>query len=208
MSKAGFSRLHGEGLPEGRRGGPHRVAPRTRRQSPFHPEMDSGIAGVRHRFARIHPPERSDRQRENIADRGAVPGAGKFQPHLRRGSGFPAKPMKIYPVEMAVYETPGELYQRRALREGSTYDEMSRLVESLKDAETVTAAHYPLIWLREMGRVHSSSVQGGLARPDDQGPYPAPRRRTIPGNPSPGSRTATTRRKTNRPTRWSRSMTP
>ncbi|MBN2202421.1 hypothetical protein JW777_10735 [bacterium] len=76
--------------------------------------------------------------------------------------GLPARPLKVYPVEMAVYETPGELYQRRSLKGGTTYDEMSRLVESLKDAEASSGSAYPLIWLREMGRVHSSSVQGGL----------------------------------------------
>jgi hypothetical protein len=97
------------------------------------------------------------------------------------GLGFPAKPLRIYPVEMAIYETPGELYQRRALKGGSTYDEMSRLVESLKDAETCTAAQYSLIWLREMGRVHSSSVQGGLLDLMTKGHILLPDGRTING---------------------------
>ncbi len=82
--------------------------------------------------------------------------------HVCNRLGLPVKLLKVYPVEMAVYETPGELYQRRSLKGGTTYDEPSKLVESLKDAEASTDANYPLVWLREMGRVHSSSVQGGL----------------------------------------------
>lgn len=81
---------------------------------------------------------------------------------LCRGLGFPVLPLKLYPIEMATYETPGELYQRRSLKNGSTYDEKSKLVEALEDAARSNQSCYPLIWLREMGRVHSSSVQGGL----------------------------------------------
>jgi hypothetical protein len=54
------------------------------------------------------------------------------------------------------------LYQRRALKGGTTFDEPSLLVQSLADASQAKGRFYPLIWLREMGRVHSSSVQGGL----------------------------------------------
>jgi len=75
---------------------------------------------------------------------------------------FPERPLKMYTVEMATYETPGELYQRRALRDGTTYDETSKVVEALQHAPAVKGTAYPIIWLREMGRVHSSSVQGGL----------------------------------------------
>jgi hypothetical protein len=39
---------------------------------------------------------------------------------------------------------------------------MSKLVQALEDAANRKEDCYPLIWLREMGRVHSSSVQGGL----------------------------------------------
>lgn len=81
---------------------------------------------------------------------------------LCRVLGFPLRPLRLFPIEMATYETPGELYQRRALKNGSTYDERSRLVEALEEAARSNGCCYPLIWLREMGRVHSSSVQGGL----------------------------------------------
>lgn len=79
-----------------------------------------------------------------------------------RSLGFPVLPLKVYPVEMATYEAPGELYQRRSLRNGSTYDEESGLVKALKDAASGPDECYYLIWLREIGRVHSASVQGGL----------------------------------------------
>ena len=45
-----------------------------------------------------------------------------------RALGFKVLPLKIYPTEMATYETPGELYQRRSLHNGTTFDEKSTLV--------------------------------------------------------------------------------
>jgi hypothetical protein len=81
---------------------------------------------------------------------------------LCEASGFPVKPLHLYPVELAVYEAPGELFERRALKDGTTYDEMSGLVLALQHAAEHQQKVYPLIWLREMGRVHSASIQGGL----------------------------------------------
>lgn len=76
--------------------------------------------------------------------------------------GFRPLPIKLFPIEMATFEAPGELYQRRALQDGTTFDEPSRLVQALEEASQAKGKYYPLVWLREMGRVHSSSVQGGL----------------------------------------------
>ncbi|MEI7899950.1 MAG: hypothetical protein WCK89_06830 [bacterium] len=76
--------------------------------------------------------------------------------------GHPLFPLKVYPIEMATYEAPGELYQRRALRNGTTFDEESGLVRALTEAAGLEGKFYHLIWLREIGRVHSASVQGGL----------------------------------------------
>ena len=76
--------------------------------------------------------------------------------------GHPLRPLRVYPIEMATYEAPGELYHRRALRNGSTFDEESGLVRALTEAAGANGNGYHLIWLREMGRVHSASVQGGL----------------------------------------------
>lgn len=75
--------------------------------------------------------------------------------------GLPHRPLEIRPIEMAIFDAPGELFQRRALKEGNTFDEESVLVMGLRDlAKSETA--YPVIWLREIGRVHSASIQGGL----------------------------------------------
>lgn len=76
--------------------------------------------------------------------------------------GYRVAPLKVHPVQMATYEAPGELYQRRALRDGSTFDEDSGLVQALTEATKTNGDFYHLVWLREMGRVHSASVQGGL----------------------------------------------
>ena len=76
--------------------------------------------------------------------------------------GYPYKPLKLHPVQMAPYEAPGELYQRRALKGGSTYDEPSGLVQALTEAAERNGEFRHLVWLREIGRVHSASVQGGL----------------------------------------------
>lgn len=76
--------------------------------------------------------------------------------------GFAPKPLRMYCIEMATFETPGELYQRRALRDSCTFDEPSKVVLAIKDACAHQDQAYCLVWLREMGRVHSPSVQGGL----------------------------------------------
>lgn len=76
--------------------------------------------------------------------------------------GHPARTLRVYPIEMATYEAPGELYQRRALRGGTTYDEESALVRALTEAAELNGKYQHLVWLREIGRVHSASVQGGL----------------------------------------------
>jgi MoxR-like ATPase len=76
--------------------------------------------------------------------------------------GFSEKPLRVFPIEMATYEAPGELYQRRALKNGTTFDEESGLVRALTEAAKSNGQLYNLIWLREIGRVHSATVQGGL----------------------------------------------
>ena len=75
--------------------------------------------------------------------------------------GMEDKPLRMFPVEMVTYETPGELRTRRALKDGATFDENSELVGALCQAAGSNGC-YNAIWLREFGRVHSSAVQGGL----------------------------------------------
>jgi len=86
-----------------------------------------------------------------------------------RGLGFKIKPLMVFPVEMAIFESPGELYQRRSIRNGTTYDEKSILVKALIGAHEKKSKCYPLVHLREMGRVFTSSVQGGLLNLMTQG---------------------------------------
>ncbi len=81
---------------------------------------------------------------------------------LCRGMGLEYRPLEMFAIEMVNYETPGELYKQRAIRDGHTYDEESELIRAVRGAAACTGTHYPLIWLRELGRVHSASVQGGL----------------------------------------------
>jgi hypothetical protein len=81
---------------------------------------------------------------------------------LCSGMRLPFKPLRMFPIEMVLFETPAELYTRRAIRDGRTYDEESCLVHALREAAASAEQSYNLIWLREMGRVHSASVQGGL----------------------------------------------
>jgi hypothetical protein len=72
------------------------------------------------------------------------------------------KPIKLYTAEMACFESPGELYQRRALKNGTTYDEESIVIKSLRDGDKYKETHHIVMWIKEIGRAHAPSVQGGL----------------------------------------------
>lgn len=100
---------------------------------------------------------------------------------LCRYMDIPPKPIYLYDIEMAIFETPAELYQRRSLLEGNTYDEPSILVNALKDAVSKNEKHYPLVFLKEMGRVHTSSVQGGLLNLMSHTDIVLPDKTVIPG---------------------------
>jgi hypothetical protein len=78
--------------------------------------------------------------------------------------GLPVRPVRLFPIQTHTFETPGEFFFRRALHAegGGTYDEDSQLVRALFEANDVKATAYSVIWLREIGRVHTASVQGGL----------------------------------------------
>jgi hypothetical protein len=113
---------------------------------------------VRHEFMHLSGPTGS--AKSSVIE--AMSLVENFMP-VCKARGIEAKgPVRIFPVEMATFESPAELYQRRALKGGATYDEKSILVQSLEKAQAVKANCYTMIWLREMGRVHSSAVQGGL----------------------------------------------
>ena len=95
---------------------------------------------------------------------------------------YPELPLEVFPCEMALFESPGELYQRRALRDGATFDEPSTLVNALKEASLKRDESYPLIWLREIGRVHATMVQGGLLNLMTKGDIVLPDFSRISGN--------------------------
>jgi hypothetical protein len=71
-------------------------------------------------------------------------------------------PIKLYTAEMVCFETPGELYERRALKDGTTYDEASIIIKALRDADKYQKTHHVVMWIKEMGRAHAPSIQGGL----------------------------------------------
>lgn len=75
---------------------------------------------------------------------------------------FPYKPVLISEIEMSEFDTPSEVYKRRAFDENGTYDEDSNLIVALKDAAELSKDHYVVIFLKEMGRVHTASIQGAL----------------------------------------------
>jgi len=81
---------------------------------------------------------------------------------VRRSLELPKAELRVFNIEMPTFESPAELWQRRALSQGSTFDEPSVLIEALAAASRLPPSQIPVIWLREMGRVHASAVQGGL----------------------------------------------
>lgn len=76
--------------------------------------------------------------------------------------GAPYRPLRVFPIEMAVFETISEIYSRRAISQGQTFDEPSPLVQAIREATALADKAYAVIWLREIGRTPTASVQGGL----------------------------------------------
>ena len=100
---------------------------------------------------------------------------------LCRALGVKYKPLAIHPIEMVRFDTPGELHTRRALSEGTTFDENSPLVEALIRADAARKDTYPTVWLCEIGRVHTASIQGGLLNLMTRGDIHLPDGGSIPG---------------------------
>ncbi len=73
-----------------------------------------------------------------------------------------SKPVKMFPVEMAAFESTADTYSRRSIVEGTTMDEDSVLVKAMTDAALASDRFYPVVWIREMGRCNHGSIQGGL----------------------------------------------
>jgi hypothetical protein len=95
--------------------------------------------------------------------------------------GYPVRPLKVFACEMAMFEAPSELWQRRSLENGNTFDELSILMQMLKQAAQLTDTEYPVIHLKEFGRVHSSAVQAGLPNIMAEGTIRTPDNQLING---------------------------
>jgi MoxR-like ATPase len=79
-----------------------------------------------------------------------------------REMGFDVKPIRLHSIPMVVFESPGELWVRRELVEGSTRTEPSIVIMALTEAEQKRQEAYHVVWFRELGRTLSPAVQSGL----------------------------------------------
>jgi len=95
--------------------------------------------------------------------------------------GLVFKPLFLFEIEMCLFETPGELTQNKVLKDGNTYLEDSILVSALRVAPSKSEFYYPVIYLKEMGRVHTSAVQGGLLNLISTSDITLPDQSRIPG---------------------------
>jgi hypothetical protein len=71
-------------------------------------------------------------------------------------------PIKLHAIEMSAYETVSEIYYRRSLKNGETWDEPSAIIQAIREAVQLKDEYYHCIWLREIGRCPTAAVQGGL----------------------------------------------
>ncbi len=76
--------------------------------------------------------------------------------------GFKYKPVMLFEEDMVKYETPGELYQHRAIRNNATIDMPSSLAKAMSDGMKHYLTHYIVIFTKELGRVLNGTVMNGL----------------------------------------------
>ena len=76
--------------------------------------------------------------------------------------GYEVKPLQMHPIQLAMYDSPSELFRVMSLKDGTTCFEDSDLVQAFIEASQASTQAYQLVWLKELGRVHASSVQGAL----------------------------------------------
>ncbi len=72
------------------------------------------------------------------------------------------KPPLVYEIEMVKFDTPGECHERTKIRDRNTVEVESEILAALRDSMEKHKEYYPIVYLMEMGRVHSASIQGGL----------------------------------------------
>ena len=76
--------------------------------------------------------------------------------------GYPRKDLEVYACSVGRFDGPAELTFRRAIKDGTTYDEDSLLIEALKSEDGLSGKRYAVVLLPELGRTHSEMVQGAL----------------------------------------------
>ena len=79
-----------------------------------------------------------------------------------RMTGFDYKPIKLFVTNMVSYETPQEIERRREMKNATTFDAYSDLVRYMVEGNKLAKTHYPLIFIKEIGRAHSPAVQNAL----------------------------------------------
>jgi len=81
--------------------------------------------------------------------------------HICKALGFEPLPLRVHAVQLAMYESPSELFRRRCLSAGNTSWEDSELVQAFTKASEDQGGR-ELVWVKELGRVVSGSVLSGL----------------------------------------------
>ncbi len=76
--------------------------------------------------------------------------------------GIAYKPVKLFVTNMVSYETPQEIERKRELKNATTFDAYSDLVRYMVEGNKLAKTHYPLIFIKEIGRAHSPAVQNAL----------------------------------------------
>jgi MoxR-like ATPase len=76
--------------------------------------------------------------------------------------GFKYKPIMLFEEDMVKYETPGELYQHRAIKNNETIDMPSSLARAMTNGMKHCSTHYIVIFTKELGRVLNGTVMNGL----------------------------------------------
>ncbi len=71
-------------------------------------------------------------------------------------------PLEVYSCPISRFDGPPELSFRRAIKDGTTYDEDSLLVEALKKEDGRAGKRYAAVLLPELGRTHYEMIQGAL----------------------------------------------
>ncbi len=73
--------------------------------------------------------------------------------YLCRNLGLLYKPLRVFTHSAVGFESPAELFYRRAINENGTYDEPSNLLRDLKRLQRKYDDYYNVIWISEMLRM-------------------------------------------------------